>query len=175
MPGGADRGRRRNTIVRRTGTSRGLAASRWQRCSGAPELAFDTAVPPWVVGGCLLAGLIAFSGVGCYAYYPPPQEIFEELRIAKGEALSAAMSGEEEHALQWIEICDDWTRKLQVGVYLRRGKLSAYHRMKAYVVREKLEVLEHEVKDRDMAEIQRLATDVNRAFTRLRIAFEEDL
>jgi hypothetical protein len=136
---------------------------------------FDVVVPDWVVGGCITLGIVAFSVVGCFAFYPPPSEVFEELRIAKREAMSAAMTGEREQAEHWIAICDGWTRKLQVGVYLRKGSLSDYHRMKAHVCREKLELLEHEVTEGDADEIRRLTADIDRAVRRLRRAYEEEL
>ncbi|MGZ3433636.1 MAG: hypothetical protein ACXVA7_17820 [Isosphaeraceae bacterium] len=31
-----------------------------------------------VLAGVALAGLVAFSIVGCFAYYPAPKEVFEE-------------------------------------------------------------------------------------------------
>jgi hypothetical protein len=39
--------------------------------------------------GLSLIGLVIFGGVGCYAYCPPASEVFEEIRIANGETLSA--------------------------------------------------------------------------------------
>ena len=122
---------------------------------------FDVAVPNSVVGAVLVLGFVAFSIVGCFAFYPPPSEVFEEMRIAKGEALGAALSGEREHAEQWLAVCDDWTRKLQVGVYLRSGHLSEYHRMKSRVLRDKLDLLEHELAERDTEEIRKVTSQIN--------------
>ena len=64
---------------------------------------------------------------------------------------------------------------MQVGVYLRKGSLSNYHRMKAHVLREKLELLEHEVIEGDADAIRRLSADINRAYGRLRRAYQEEL
>lgn len=136
---------------------------------------FDVIVSPAVVGGVILLGIVAFSVVGCFAYYPPPEEIFEEMFVAQGEALGTALSGDVEHAVRWIEVLDDWSRKLEVGVYLRRGDLSEYHRMKARLFREKLELLEHEVKDREMDEVRVLVPEVSRCYLRLKSAYLQDL
>jgi uncharacterized membrane protein YraQ (UPF0718 family) len=136
---------------------------------------FDIVVPNGVVGGFIVLGIVAFSVVGCCAFYPPPSEVFEEMRIVKGEALGAAISGEREHAEQWLAVWDDWTRKLQVGVYLRRGSLSQYHRMKARVLREKLELLEHEVAEGDREEISKVTADISLAYRRLQHAYLEEL
>lgn len=128
-------------------------------------------VPAPVLGGAALIGLIAFSLVGCFAFYPPPQDVFEEMRIAKAEALTAAMTGHQQHAAHWIDVWDDWTRKLQVGVYLRHGRLSDYHRTKARLLRDRLELLEHEVEEGDRAAVAQLITATNRAYERLQSAF----
>jgi uncharacterized membrane protein YraQ (UPF0718 family) len=142
---------------------------------GSKRSIYNRDVPGWAIGGCILLGLVAISVVGCYAYYPPPSEVFEEMRIAKAEALGAAITGRRAHAEQWIAIWDDWTRKLQVGTYLRAGDLSDYRRMKAYVLREKLELLEHGIAEADKETVRHLAADVNRAYLRLRRAYDDEL
>lgn len=37
-------------------------------------------------------GLVALSVLGCYIYYPPPSEIFEEMRIINTEVVASASS-----------------------------------------------------------------------------------
>ena len=106
---------------------------------------FDRIVGPQLVGGTLLAGLIALSIVMCYAFYPSTEESLEEIRVARAEALSAATSGNAEHALFWIPIWDEWSRRLEVGTFIRRGELRPYQRMQGYLIRKKLEDLEHEL------------------------------
>ncbi|MCY2967170.1 MAG: permease [Planctomycetota bacterium] len=135
---------------------------------------FDVIVSPSIVGGVILLGVIAFSVVGCYAYYPPPSEVFEELFVAQGEALGSANPQEAEHSLRWIEILDDWSRKLEVGVYLRTGDVSPYHRMKGKLLREKLELLEHEVKDGDWDQVRRLKPQISLTLSRLKRAYLEE-
>jgi uncharacterized protein len=147
------------------------------------ELSTDAARPVWdiVVPGYALAmiGFLVIIGcsiAGCYAYYPSPDETLEELNLAKTEALGAALSGEHAHALHWIPICESWNRRLQVGAFLRHGHLSDYHRMKARVFRDKLELLEHMVEDRDPPEeIRQQIARTSRAFGRLATAFRQEL
>jgi uncharacterized membrane protein YraQ (UPF0718 family) len=134
----------------------------------------DVDVPGPVLGAVALVGLIAFSVVGCYAYYPAPEEVFEEMRIANGEALSASLSGDAAHAKYWLEVSDDWTRKLQVGVYLRDWQLSDYHQMKARLLRDKMEFLEHAVNEGDKDEVRQLVTSVQQTYSRLRSAYLEE-
>jgi len=133
----------------------------------------DRNVSAPVIGATILLGLVAFSVVGCYAFYPDKNEVFEEMSIAQAEALSAARGGDHAHAVFWIERWDEWTRKLQVGVFLREFELSAYHRMKARVLREKLELLKHEVEDDDREAAQEMATQVATAYRRMKAAYDE--
>ncbi|MGE0758188.1 MAG: permease, partial [Pirellulaceae bacterium] len=160
----------------------GLALRRWDPrgkkveawLERAPDVRprYDVVIPGPVLGLVALVGLIAASVFGCYLYYPPPSEIFEEMRLIHVEVAAAATSQDWDTALYWIPIFDDWTRKLQVSVVLRGGDLTDYHRMKAAVLRDKLELLEHEVEDREVEEARKLALAVNRAYRRMRAAFE---
>lgn len=106
---------------------------------------YDREVPASVLGITLLVGLIAFSVVGCYAYYPSPRECLEEIQIVRGEAYTAVRSGNIEQALHWIEQLEDWSRKLEVGTFLRAGEVRPYQRMQGHLIRKKLELLEHEL------------------------------
>jgi len=143
--------------------------------SEATRPVWDMTVPGPVLAGMGFLVIIGCSIVGCYAYYPSPQETLEELNLARTEALGAALSGESAHALHWIPICESWNRRLQVGAYLRQGHLSDYHRMKARVFRDKLELLEHMVEDRDdQADIRRQVAATSRAFSRLAAAFRQE-
>ncbi|SRR6056297_39097 len=106
---------------------------------------YDRVVSPRLVGGVMLCGLVALSVVMCYGYYPAPNEALEEISIARAECLSAANSGQLEHAAHWLGIWDDWSRRLEVGTFLRTGEVRPYQRMQGYLIRKKLEMLEHEL------------------------------
>ncbi len=134
----------------------------------------DIVVPPTVLGGLALVGLVIFSGVGCYAYYPPASEVFEEISIAKSEALSAGLSGDVTHAEYWIDVYQEWTRKLEVGTFLRTGRLTDYQRWKARLVREQLEMLKHTVEDGERDEARAWVSKIQRSDNRMRAAFLQD-
>lgn len=134
----------------------------------------DRRVSAPVIGATILLGLVAFSIVGCYAFYPDKNEVFEEMSIAQAEALSAARGGDHAHAVFWIERWDEWTRKLQVGVFLREFELSAYHRMKSHILREKLELLKHEVEDGDREATLKVSHEVVASYYRMRDAYREE-
>ena len=142
----------------------------------AIPLKWDIVVPGPVLAMVGLLTIVAGSMVGCFAYYPDPTETLEELNLARTEALSAALGGKSEQALHWIPVCESWNRRLQVGTYIRYGRLSNYHRMKARVFQERLEELEHMITDRDpIDEVRKQVSDTSRAFGRLSSAFREEL
>lgn len=136
---------------------------------------WDIVVPRQVLAGVALLAIILGSVAGCFAYYPPPDESLEELKISNVEVLSAALRNDPQHALHWIPVSENWLRRLQVGTYLRSWSLSDYQRMKAKVCRDKLELLEHMLENRhSTAELRnRLIMETSHALARLRTAFSE--
>ncbi|MGE3819490.1 MAG: permease [Isosphaeraceae bacterium] len=141
--------------------------------SGArrPRSRFDVTIPGPVLGGVGLLGLIAFSVLACYTYYPPAEQILDDLTIIKTEVLSAANSGGADHAEYFIPLYQDWVRRLQVSVYLREGTLSPYRRMKARVLIDKVERLKHAVEEDDPKEVRRHVIAVTDAHRRMRSSF----
>jgi uncharacterized protein len=129
---------------------------------------FDVTVPAAALGMVGLVGLVVFSIVGCYMYYPSPREAFEEMTILKAEVLTAANSGNKKHAGHFIPVWDEWTRKLQVGAFLREGSNSPYRRMKTKIFRDRLEFLKHAIEDDDKAEIREYSAAVQNAYSRMR-------
>ena len=135
----------------------------------------DILVPGPVLGLLSLVGLVVLSIVGCFAYYPAPNDCLEAMTDTRISALSAALTMDHTETKYWSERYDDWTRKLEVGAYLRRGELSEYHRWKARLVREKLEILEHEVGDGERDEVADLISQISRAHNRMHHAFQNEL
>ena len=135
----------------------------------------DIIVSPRVVGMTCIAGLIALSVVGCYAYYPSPNETLEEMRIARAEALGSANAREKKRSLEWIPIWDEWSRKLEVGYAIRHFELRPYQQAQAKLLRKKLELLEHELEHDplEIDELRKVVTEVNRTSQRLTAAFRE--
>jgi hypothetical protein len=148
---------------------------RWVEAGGDSELKRDFILPSHVLGGVVLLALIVSSVVGCYAYYPPPKTVLKEMFIAKGEALNAALVGNEDQASYWIDVYAEWSRKLEVGTFLRHGSVSEYHHWKARLLREQLELLEHAVEDGETEETRQWVAKLQRTHSRLSTAFKEEL
>ena len=94
----------------------------------------------------------------------PPREALEELSLATVEVASAAVAGDRAHALEWIPVCESWNRRLVVGTYLRRGRLSDFHLAKSRLLEERLEELEHAAEDAPREEVRDRALAASRAF-----------
>ena len=138
-------------------------------------LEFDRIVGPQVVGATLIGGLVALSVVMCFAFYPSPEECMEEIRFIRADAMTAAMSGDAEHAKFWIPRWDQWSRRMEVGAFIRYGHVTPYQRMQGYLLRSKLDLLEHELDHEhdDASAIRELALDIMSTDTRLRISFRD--
>lgn len=149
---------------------------RWLEAAPPKQIAgrVDIIVPGPVLGLLSLAGLVTLSIFGCFAYYPAPDECLEAMTDSRIGALSAALAMDHTETKYWAERYDDWTRKLEVGAWLRHRELSDYHRWKARLVREQLEVLEHEVEDGEREETTKLIVRISRSHNRLHRAFTEE-
>lgn len=131
-------------------------------------------VPGPVLGLTGLAMIVVISIVGCFAFYPEKNECMEELRLAKVEAFTAAISGNHTQVARWIPVCEDWLRRMQVGVYLREWSLSDYHRARAKVFQQWLELIEHEAEEGNQDEIRKLVSSADQTYMRLSRAFRTE-
>jgi hypothetical protein len=116
---------------------------------------------------------MVMSVVACFAYYPHPKESLAEIAAIRSEVFSAARSGNPEQALHWIELWDDWSRRLEVATFLRAGSVRPYQRMQGYIVRKKLELLEHSLEEANpnQKEVDQILFDLLRSDERWRTAF----
>lgn len=133
---------------------------------------YDKVVPAPVLGVVTLAGLVALSVVGCYIYYPDPDEVFEEMQVINAEVVAAAMSHNWEAAEHWIPIYEDWSRKLEIGAVLRGQPVNGARHQCGERFRDALEQLEHAMHDRQ-EEARELGLVLNRAYRQLRAAYQD--
>lgn len=130
-------------------------------------------LPGPLLGGIALAALVLFSVVGCYLYYPHAEAALAEISIIRTEVLSAAHLKDSEKIDIFAPLLEDWTRRMQVGVFLREGSLSNYRSAKAEVFLDKLERLKDELAELDAAEKDQLIFEVDLAYRRMRAAFQQ--
>lgn len=98
-------------------------------------------VPAPVLGMAALAGLVVFSVVALYIYYPATEQALDEMARLRADAILAVRTGHKDEAIRRLEQWDLLTRKLQVGVFLRTGRMDPQARQEAEGLRERLEAV----------------------------------
>jgi uncharacterized membrane protein YraQ (UPF0718 family) len=105
----------------------------------APRSMWNRDVPGPVLGLVALGGLIVFSGVALYLYYPSPRDAFTDIGRVRADALVAVRTGRVDEAVRQIGQWDLLTRKLQVGILIRTGRMDPEVNQLADDLRECLE------------------------------------
>lgn len=144
-------------LERRRATPAG-SASVWQR-----------PIPNWLLALIAGVGLVIFSIIGCYIYYPDPQTVINDIRIAKGNVLSSLLNAKEDQFLmkearRW----DDLTRRLEVGIFLRTFSLDEKVHSLAEAFREELETVRDAVRLQQPLDRYEAFTKLSRSYDKLR-------
>ena len=71
-------------------------------------------------------------------------------------------------------ICDDLSRRLEVGVYLRNGSVSEFKRAKAKFYREKLNEIRDDINVGQTSRIEDQAIELHTAYLQMSRAFREE-
>ena len=131
-------------------------------------------VPGWILGLVSVCGLVVTSVVGCYLYYPAPDDLIpNQLSEINTNVVIYGKTKEWESAEKWIPYADDLSRRLEVGVFLRKGSVDEFQSAKAKIYREKLDELKAMVDSRNENGIREKALEVSSAYMKLSEAFLE--
>jgi hypothetical protein len=136
-----------------------------------PVPVWNRHVPGPVLGLVALAGLIVFSVVALYLYYPAPKEAFAEIVRVRTEAETAVRLGHKEEAIRQIQHWDLLTRKLQVGVFLRSRRLDPEVSKITADLRERLEELRDALLADDPKAARETLPKVEAAYRKCRDAY----
>lgn len=146
--------------------------ARWLTTAPPP---FDRSKPIWnrdvpgpVLGLAALLGLVVFSVVALYIYYPDPEQGFDEIVQVRTEAITAVRTGKKEEAIRRIQQWDLLTRKLQVGVFIRTGRMDPEAGHATEDLRERLEELRDALLADDVAKAKELLVPVEAAYRKCR-------
>ena len=132
----------------------------------------EIVIPGWILGVVSVCGLVVTSVVGCYLYYPTPEDLLNnQLSVINTDAVISAKTKQWEAAQKWIPYADDLSRRLEVGVFLRKGSVDEYQSANAKIYREKLDELKAMVDSRNETRIDDKAMEVSAAYRKLREAF----
>lgn len=140
--------------------------------SDGPRSVWKRDVPGPVLGLVALLGLVVFSMVALYIYYPAPKEAFDEIVRVRTEAITAVRTGHKEEAIRQIQHWDLLTRKLQVGVFIRTGTMDAETSKATEDLRERLEELRDAILANDLAKAKELLTPVEEAYRKCRHCYQ---
>ena len=146
----------------------------WLMAESNSKSNLEREVPSWALGLVTVTGLVVASVVGCFLYYPEPKELFRDLSVVNTEAVLCSRNGNWEAADKWIRYCDDLSRRLEVGVYLRTGSVGEFQSTKAKIYRERLDDLKMIVDTKDKANAAEVAMEVSQAYQRLHASFTDE-
>jgi uncharacterized membrane protein YraQ (UPF0718 family)/flagellar basal body-associated protein FliL len=156
-----DRGGQVESWLNRVAPPRQSPLSRW-----------DVEVPGPVLGVVALLGLVVFSVVALYIYYPDSKQALDEIVRVRAEVHSAVRGGKKEEAIRQIQHWDLLTRKLQVGVFLRTGKLEPAASKAAEELRERLEELRDALLNNQLDQAKELLMPLERAYRECRQVYQ---
>ena len=134
--------------------------------SQRPVALWNRTVPGPVLGLLALLGLVVFSVVALYVYYPPPKEAVEEIVRVRADATIAVRSGHKEEAIRQIQQWDLLTRKLQVGVFIRTGRIDPEMSQATEDLRERLEELRDALLADNLSDAKEMLPKVEQAYWR---------
>ena len=100
-------------------------------------------------------------------------EALATMDIINTECVLDSRNQKWETAEKWIHMSDDLSRRLEIGVFLRIGKVDEFQSTTAQLYREKLDELKHAVDDKDASRSRLHATDVQNAYSRMKKAFKK--
>ena len=139
--------------------------------SARPRRAFDLRLPTPIVGASIVALVAVLSVVACYIVYPDAHEILADMQIVRTDALYAVNHGGKKEARGDLDVWDDLTRKLEIGVYLRQWRLTANQAAATRSLRQDLDLLDDALDRGGLQKVQAAVPRVEAAYTKCREAF----
>ena len=145
----------------------------WYRSEDKTTSSYDTILPGWVLSLSMILILLGVSVASCFVYYPAPKEVLADMDFFHAECVVSSRTKKWEQAEKWIQICDDLSRRLEIGIYLRQGEVDEFHSTTTQLYRETLDELRHSVEAKDPSRIREQTTEVRQAFVRMKKAFKK--
>jgi hypothetical protein len=106
-----------------------------------------------------------------YLYDPAPQAAFADIARVRADALLAVNAGHKDEAVRDLERWDLLIRKLQVGDFIRTGRLDRQAVQAAEDLRERLEEMRDAVLAGDTSKAREMFAVVEAAYRQRRAAY----
>ena len=142
-----------------------------RRCRTGPVAVWNRDVPGPVLGLVALLGLVVFSVVALYIYYPAPKERSRRSSRCAPTPSSPCNAGHKEEAIRQIQHWDLLTRKLQVGVFIRTGRIDPEATQATEDLRERLEDMRDALLANHLAEAKANLPTVEKAYRTCRVSY----
>ncbi|MEC9094709.1 MAG: hypothetical protein VX438_18515, partial [Planctomycetota bacterium] len=153
-------------------TERFVDLKSWYARPRSTQKGIDLVLPGWVLGLITVSSLVVASIGGAYIYYPPSAQLLPDLFAIHTECVIAAKTKKWNAVEKWVPMCDELSRRLEVGVFLREGSVSEYRSAIAANYREKLATLRDAIEVKNYHEIDALAQEVANAYLQLSAAYK---
>lgn len=140
--------------------------------SELPKSVWNRDVPGPVLGAVALLGLVVFSVVALYIYYPDQKQALDEIARVRVDAVYAVHTGHKKEAIRQIQYWDLLTRKLQVGIVIRSGRMDAKAAKATEDLREHLEALRDALLADDLDKAKELLAPVEEAYRKCRAHYK---
>ena len=147
--------------------------NRWFESQQKTSAGWDIALPAWVIGMVACVGLIVISIFGAYLYYPEPKSLLNDLSAINANCVIAARTDDWEGVDKWVIYCDDLSRRLEVGVFLRTGSISDFKRAKAKAYRDKLDELRDDIAAGQTGRTKEQAMELLQSYLQMSAAFRD--
>ena len=108
------------------------------------------------------------------SYYPAPDLLLNDLSVVNTSCVVAAKTGDWEAVEKWVVYCDDLSRRLEVGVFLRTGSVSDFKRAKASVYRERLDELRDDIAAGQTSKTGEQAMALHQSYLQMSASFREE-
>lgn len=113
---------------------------------------WDPRLPGAVIGGVAIMGLITFSVIGAYIYYPRREFCLERMWSISAETRDLVRSGQVDESIRCLEQWDLIARQLQVGVYIRDFGVTPDQAKTVDDLREAIEVVRDDLRAKKIDE-----------------------
>ena len=132
----------------------------WLLHSVGDKPKYDRYLSGGFIATVVIAGLVGLSIFGAYLFYLPPNELLKDLDVLTAECVTSTTSENWEAVERLVPLCDDMSRRLEIGVLLRAGDVSEMQVDSAKVYRDRLDELRDAIEDGEYSNTRTMAMDM---------------